>query len=184
MTISPDDILRFWRDAGPSAWYRKDEAFDEAIRTRFEATHHAAARGEHDGWLETPEGALALVILLDQFPRNLYRGSAHAFATDPLARQAAAAAIARGHDVAVEADLREFFYMPFEHSEDLADQDRALALFEALAEAKGDPDAAKWAQIHRFIVDRFGRFPHRNACLGRETTADEQAFLDGGGFSG
>jgi len=184
MSIQPDDILRFWREAGPASWYRKDEAFDAAIRARFEALHHTAARGELGDWLETPDGALALVILLDQFPRNLYRDSAHAFATDALARQVAREAIARGHDTAANPDLREFFYMPFEHSEDLADQDRALALFEALGKEKGDPDAAKWAHIHRFIVERFGRFPHRNACLGRETTPDEQAFLDGGGFSG
>ncbi len=185
MTIEPHDILSFWREAGPSAWYRKDEAFDAAIRDRFEAAHHAAARGEHDDWLATPEGALALLILLDQFPRNLYRGSAHAFATDPLAREVAGEAIARGHDAAPELqDLREFFYMPFEHSEDLADQDRGLALFEELGKAKGDADAARWAVIHRIIIEQFGRFPHRNACLGRETTEAEQAFLDGGGFSG
>jgi uncharacterized protein (DUF924 family) len=184
MPAHPADIVAFWREAGPKRWFEKDATFDEAIRLRFEDTHHAAARGEYDDWLETPEGALALVILLDQFPRNLYRGSAHQFATDPLARRIAAEAIARGHDKAVEAEMRDFFYLPFEHSEDMADQDRAVALCQAAAEAAGDPDLAKWALIHRFIVDRFGRFPHRNRCLGRETTPEEQAFLDQGGFSG
>jgi uncharacterized protein (DUF924 family) len=185
MPVQPEEILQFWREAGPSRWYRSDDAFDTLIRERFEAAHHAAARGELDDWLETPAGALALVILLDQFPRNLYRGSAHAFATDPLARAAARSAIARGHDQApVAQDLREFFYLPFEHAEELAEQDRAIELFEALGKAKGDPDTAKWAQIHRIIIAQFGRFPHRNRCLGRETTAEEQGFLDGGGFSG
>jgi uncharacterized protein (DUF924 family) len=184
MPAQPDEVLQFWREAGPSRWYRRDEAFDAQIRERFEATHHAAARGDLDDWAETADGALALVILLDQFPRNLYRGSAHAFATDPLARAVARAAIARGHDSAAAADLREFFYMPLEHSEDLADQDRAVELFDALAKAKEDPDTAKWAQIHRIIITQFGRFPHRNRCLGRETTGEEQAFLDGGGFAG
>lgn len=184
MAAHPADIVDFWREAGPKRWYAKDGAFDEAIRLRFEATHHAAARGECDSWTDTPEGALALVILLDQFPRNLFRGSAHAFATDGLARKLAAEAIARGHDQAVDPLLREFFYLPFEHAEDLAAQDRGLELCRAAGRERGDAEPDKWALIHRDIIARFGRFPHRNAALGRTTTPEEQAFLDGGGFAG
>jgi len=184
MPAHPADVVEFWRQAGPKRWFEKDAAFDEAIRLKFEATHHAAARGEYDDWIETAEGALALLILLDQFPRNLYRGSAHQFATDALARRIAAEAIERGHDKAVEREMRDFFYLPFEHSEDMADQDRGVALCQAAAEELAEPDFAKWALIHRFIVDRFGRIPHRNRCLGRETTPEEQAFLDQGGFAG
>ena len=184
MAAHPSDIVSFWREAGPKRWYAKDESFDDAIRLKFEPVHHAAARGEYDGWTETPEGALALVILLDQFPRNLYRGSAHAFATDGLALKLADEAIARGHDRAVEPLLREFFYMPFAHAEDLALQDRAVELLGALGRERGEADPGMWARIHREIIARFGRFPHRNRALGRATTSEEQAFLDGGGFAG
>lgn len=184
MSAHPADIIGFWRDAGPKKWFAKDEAFDDAIRLTFEAVHHGAARGDYDGWIDTPDGAIALVILLDQFPRNLYRGSAHAFATDPLARRAARAAIAAGHDRAVEPAFRAFFYLPLMHSEDLADQDLGVELHEAMGRERREPDAAKWALEHRDIVARFGRFPHRNRALGRETTTEEQAFLDAGGFAG
>ncbi|HZZ30867.1 MAG TPA: DUF924 family protein [Phenylobacterium sp.] len=175
-----NDILGFWLGAGPSKWFKKVTAFDEAIRLKFEPTHHRAARGEYDAWAETPDGALALVILLDQFPRNLYRGSAHAFATDGKARSIARAAVEQGFDRQVDTSLRNFFYLPFEHSEDLADQDFSLALS---AEA-GVEDDIKWAGIHRDIIARFGRFPHRNTALGRVTTAEEQEFMDEGGFGG
>ncbi len=184
MAAHPADIVDFWRAAGAARWFEKDPAFDEAIRLKFEPTHHAAARGEYEDWIETPEGALALLILLDQFPRNLYRGSAHQFAADPLARKLAAEAIARGHDRAFETELRSFFYLPYAHSEDMADQDRGVALCQAQADEAGDPELVKWALIHRFIVERFGRFPHRNRALGRDTTPEEQAFLDAGGFAG
>lgn len=140
----------------------------------------AAARGQYDGWADTAEGALALLILLDQFPRNLFRGSAHSYATDGKARAVARAAIARGFHREVAPELRQFFLLPFEHSESLADQDEARRLADEL----GDPDTRKWADIHRDIIARFGRFPHRNAALGRETTPAEQEFLDDGGFSG
>jgi uncharacterized protein (DUF924 family) len=184
MLAHPADILAFWRSSGPRRWFAKNDAFDAAIRLKFEPTHHAAARGEYDRWRESAEGALALVILFDQFPRNLYRGSAHAFATDPLARRLAADAIEHGHDRAGPADLRSFFYMPFEHSEDLADQDRSVALCEALQAETGDDGFLKWAVGHRDVVVRFGRFPHRNRALGRTTTPEEQVFLDNGGFAG
>ena len=180
MTAHPNDVIGFWRHAGPAKWFKKVNAFDEAVRLKFEPVHHAAARGEYDAWAASAEGALALLILLDQFPRNLYRGSAHAFATDPKARSIALAAVDKGFDRQVEPIMRNFFYLPFEHSEDLADQDYSVAL---CAEA-GEPDNLKWAGIHREIIARFGRFPHRNASLGRVTTPDEQEFLDEGGFSG
>lgn len=179
----PDDVIAFWQEAGPAKWFAKDEAFDAAIRVRFEALHHSAARGELAGWMQTWQGALALMLLLDQFPRNLYRGSAHSYAADPLARSLAEAAIAAGHDSAAPAELRVFYYLPFEHSEDLADQDRCVALCESLDAASGS-DYAQWARMHRDIIVRFGRFPHRNAALGRASTAAEAAFLDAGGFAG
>jgi uncharacterized protein (DUF924 family) len=180
MSAHPNDVTGFWRQAGPEKWFKKVAAFDDAIRLKFEPTHHAAARGEYDAWAETPEGSLALLILLDQFPRNLYRGSAHQFATDPKARAIARAATERGFDREVDPILRNFFYLPFEHSEDLADQDYGISL---VAEA-GVADDLKWARLHRDIIARFGRFPHRNAALARTTTPEEQEFLDEGGFSG
>lgn len=180
MTAIPNDILGFWRSAGPAKWYAKSDAFDSAIRLKFEPVHHAAARGQYDGWADTAEGALALLILLDQFPRNLYRSSGHAFATDGKARAIARAAIERGFHLTVDAELRQFFVLPFEHSENLADQDFGLAVATEL----GDEEVLKWVKIHRDIIVQFGRFPHRNPCLGRETTPAEQAFLDDGGFKG
>ncbi len=180
MVALPNDILGFWRNAGSKKWFARNPAFDEAIRLKFEPVHHAAARGAYDTWAQTPEGALALLILLDQFPRNLYRDSAHAFATDGKARQVARAATEAGFHREVDAELAQFFLLPFEHSEDLADQDMALALAAEL----GDPEALKWARIHRDVIVRFGRFPHRNAALGRAMTPAEQEFLDEGGFGG
>lgn len=182
--ITPADVVAFWLQAGPKAWFAKDDAFDEQIRARFGPLHLRASTGELGGWAATAEGALALLLLLDQFPRNMYRGSAHAFATDPLARSVAEAALARGFDQAVDPILRPFFYLPFEHSERLADQDRGVALCQKLKDDAGDADTLRWALLHRDIIARFGRFPHRNRCLGRQTTPEEQAFLDGGGFSG
>jgi uncharacterized protein (DUF924 family) len=170
---APADIVAFWREAGPRAWFSKDSAFDEAIRLRFQDAHFAAARGEMSAWEETAEGVLALVLLLDQFPRNLFRGGAHAFATDPLARRIAAHAVANGFDHTTPAE-------PFEHSEDAGDQALSLELYEA----HGDPELTKWARLHADIIARFGRFPHRNACLGRTSTPAELAFLAEGGFAG
>ena len=184
MTAKPQDVLGFWTAAGPAKWFKKSDAFDAAIRLKFEPVHHAAARGQYDGWAASAEGALGLIVLLDQFPRNLYRDSGHAFATDGKARAVASAAIAAGHDTRVEAALRAFFYLPFEHSESLIDQERGVGLFEGLLRDTGDADSLKWALLHRDIIARFGRFPHRNKALGRATTAAEQAFLDEGGFAG
>ena len=184
MPALPIDVIGYWQAAGPAKWFAHVPAFDEAIRLRFEPVHHAAARGEYAGWAASPDGALALLLLLDQFPRNLYRGSAHAYATDPLARFVAGKALAAAFDQAVDAVLRPFFYLPFEHSEALPDQDRSVALCEAHDAATGDVATLKWAVMHRAIIQRFGRFPHRNAALGRLTTAEEQAWLEDGGFAG
>ena len=161
-------------------WFAKDDAFDARFRERFEAAHFAAARRELDDWTRTPEGVLALLILLDQFPRNCFRGTGHAFATDPLARMFAVGALDAGFDRAVENDLRRFFYLPLQHAEDMALQDRQLALFQAMERPADD----RWAEHHHAIVERFGRFPHRNRALGRETTAEEKAFLEQDGFRG
>lgn len=180
----PGDVLDFWLQAGPKSWFSHDRALDAEILARFQPLHLAASRGELMDWAGTASGALALLIVVDQFPRNMWRGSAHAFATDALARAVAGAAIAKGFDLEVDPQLRPFFYLPFEHSERIEDQDRAVGLCQALRDAAGDEDTLKWALLHRDIVARFGRFPHRNRAFGRETTPEEQAFLDGGGFSG
>ncbi|MDQ6215335.1 DUF924 family protein [Achromobacter insolitus] len=173
------DVVAFWLNAGPQQWFSKSAEFDAAFRDRFEASHMAAAARELDPWLDDATGALALVILLDQFPRNAYRNTAHMFATDPLAQYFADHAIASGHDLAVDPQLRQFFYLPFEHAENLAAQNRGVALMEPL-----DAESLRWAVLHRDIIKRFGRFPHRNAALGRQTTQAEQEFLDSGGFAG
>jgi uncharacterized protein (DUF924 family) len=172
-------VTSFWREAGADAWFRKDDGFDGDFRSRFLDLHYAAARRELDGWSSHAEGSLALMILLDQFPRNCFRRTGHMFATDPLARHFAAKAVAAGHDMALDEALRAFIYLPFEHSEAMTDQERSVALYEANCQSN-----LKWAIEHRDIISRFGRFPHRNLALGRETTAEEQAFLDGGGFAG
>ena len=180
MVVNAADVMSFWKEAGPERWFNKNAAFDDEIREQFFDTYEAAAAGELSDWEQSAQGALALLILLDQFPRNMFRGDARAFATDPLARAITAGAIIRGFDSQVPKQLRSFFYLPFEHSEDLADQERCIAL----NKATGDADGLKWAEIHADIIRRFGRFPHRNAALGRTTTPEEQAFLDGGGFAG
>jgi uncharacterized protein (DUF924 family) len=178
--ITASDIVSFWRGAGPKAWFEKNTAFDDEVRRLFLRCHEAAASGALAAWENHPEGALALLILLDQFPRNMFRGDARAFATDPMARAIASRAIVRGFDAQVMPEMRTFFYLPFEHSEDYADQERAVAFYKAI----GDADGLKWAELHADIIRRFSRFPHRNAVLGRTTTPDEQAFLDSGGFAG
>jgi uncharacterized protein (DUF924 family) len=180
---SPTGVVAFWRNAGPRAWFAKSPAFDAELRSRFLDLHMAASRGELDDWAGTAEGALALLLLLDQFPRNMFRGSAHAFASDPLARAVARRAIEAGLDGQAPVELRPFFYLPFEHSEDPTDQALAVELCETLVPL-GDADSVKWAKVHKDIIDRFGRFPHRNACHGRRTTPEEQAFLESGGFKG
>jgi len=173
------EVVKFWRNAGPALWFAKDAAFDARFRERFLLDHEAAARGEMQHWLATPEGALALVILLDQFPRNAFRDSPRMYDTDVLARKAANAALAAGYDQQIARELRKFLVLPFAHSEDLADQERSVALARRIG-----PDDLAHAEHHRDIVRRFGRFPHRNKILGRETTAEEQKYLDAGGYTG
>lgn len=178
--ITPTDILSFWRDAGYDRWFGKDDAFDARIHARFADLHHAAAAGHLDDWQSTDDGALALVIVLDQFPRNLFRGTPQAFATDAKARGIATRAIDRGADHRVDPQLRPFFYLPLMHAEHLDAQERCVALNQAYGDAK----QLAFAIEHRDNIARFDRFPHRNAVLGRDTSPDEQAYLDGGGFKG
>jgi uncharacterized protein (DUF924 family) len=177
---SADEVLSFWRDAGEDKWFEKSDDFDRAIRDGFYATYEAAAAGKLSEWEKTPQGALALVIVLDQFPRNMFRNDARAFAADPLALEISKRALTSGFDKKVEPDLVAFLYMPFMHSENIADQRRCVDLFAN----HGDPNNLKFAEIHRDIIAKFGRFPHRNRVLGRSTTPEEQTFLDDGGFSG
>jgi uncharacterized protein (DUF924 family) len=172
-------VVDFWRAAGPNLWFAKDDAFDQRFHDRFLAAHEAAARGELAGWVRSADSALALVILLDQFPRNTFRGTARMYATDGHARLVADAAINAGHDQAFDFGLAKFFYLPFAHSEDFADQERSVALVRRL----GEPDLSH-AQRHREIIRRFGRFPHRNPILGRTMTAEEQRYLETGGYKG
>ncbi|WBY01916.1 DUF924 family protein [Ramlibacter tataouinensis] len=174
----PAEVVRFWAEAGPERWFRKDEAFDRDFRERFLPSHEAAAHGRLAVWGTSAEGSLALLVLLDQFPRNAFRGSARMYATDALARTIAHQAVAAGHDRQVaDPGLRNFFYLPYMHSEWLPDQLRAVAL------ARGTPSEPHACEHHE-IVERFGRFPHRNALLGRPSTRAELDFLAGGGFAG
>ncbi|WP_376093741.1 DUF924 family protein [Roseomonas sp. CCTCC AB2023176] len=178
----PDEalaVIAFWRDAGPALWFAKDPDFDQRFRTRFLLTHEAAASGSLSHWGDTAQGALALVILLDQFPRNAFRGTPRMYATDEQARKIADQAIRAGHDRQVDDLLGLFFRMPFAHSEIIADQERSVAL----AERFGEPNLSR-AKGHRDIVVRFGRFPHRNPILGRVMRPEEQRFLDEGGYGG
>jgi len=177
---SAGDVLAYWRALGPKRWFVQDAAVDAEIRDKFQGLYTAALAGSLGPWEDDASGALAHIILLDQFPRNMFRGTAAAFAADPVARAAAGRAIERGFDrQAVKAE-RPFFYLPFEHSEDPADQQRCVEL----NRARGDADSLKWALLHADVIRRFGRFPHRNAVLGRPSTPQEQAFLDDGGFAG
>lgn len=176
----PLDVLDFWFRAGPAAWFAKSDTFDAEIREKFGTLVDAAASGACDRWEEKPHSALALILLLDQFPRNLFRGSPRAFATDAKAREIADAVIGRGFDKAYPVPQKKFFYLPFEHSEDMADQERFIDLMMA----SNDEDGLNWGFRHMELIRRFGRFPHRNGVLGRETTEAEAAFLKAGGFSG
>jgi uncharacterized protein (DUF924 family) len=178
--VTAAGILAFWREAGRERWYKRDDSFDADLRGRFLELWRRAAAGELSSWEATDDGALALVIVLDQFSRNMFRGDIRTYASDALAREVAHRAIARGADTRVEAALLEFLYMPFMHSEHLADQLRCVELFRQT----GNPDNLGYAEGHAGIIRRFGRFPHRNRILGRATTPEEQAFLDNGGFSG
>lgn len=169
-------VLDFWfEDLSSDAWFAKDDAVDAAVAARLRHMHERAAAGEFDGWAETADGALALVLLLDQVPRNLYRNDPQAFATDGKALAVARDAVDRGLDRDLDEKQRSFLYMPFQHCEDLAVQEESLSLF---SERIGDEKARRFARRHHEIIARFGRFPHRNAVLGRKTTPEEAAFLE------
>lgn len=178
-SATPDQVIAFWRDAGPAKWFIKNDDFDRHFRQTFAADHLAAAQRKLDGWADTAEGTLALLILLDQYPRNAFRGSAHMFATDPLALFYTEQALGWGHDLAIEPTLRPFMYLPLEHAEDLDAQIRCVALCRPLG-----GETLRYAEVHHDIISRFGRFPHRNDLLGRVTTTEEQTFLQSGGFAG
>ena len=175
--IEVREVLAFWREAGPAKWFKGGATFDALCRERLLAPHLAASRRKLDSWMGTAEGALALLLLLDQIPRNVFRGSAHAFATDLLALHFAEQAVDAGFDQAIDAPMRAFFYLPFEHAEDMAAQERSVRLFEAM----GSAEHTRFAHGHREAIAKFGRFPHRNAVLGRVNTPAEQAWLDAGG---
>ena len=172
-------VIDFWLDAGPQKWFAKDLAFDAAFRQRFMDDHMAAASRELDSWMDCAEGALALILLLDQFPRNAFRDTAHMFATDSLALRFAQQGLERGYLPAIDKDLRVFMILPFEHSEDLHHQELAVQLCQDL-----DQRTLQFAILHRDIIMKFGRFPHRNEMLGRVTTDAEREFLYQGGFKG
>jgi uncharacterized protein (DUF924 family) len=180
----PGEVLEFWfSEQSRPLWFEKNAGFDEEIRNRFGANVSAACIGDLDYWVRAVDSSLALVLLLDQFPRNIHRGTLRAFAGDPRARITANTAIERGFDRRTPLDRRFFFYLPFEHAEDPKDQARSVALFRGWAEEHrgGARERAleqmKYVLRHQEIVERFGRFPHRNVVLGRESTPDEIAFL-------
>jgi uncharacterized protein (DUF924 family) len=177
---TPAEILAFWREAGRNRWYGQDGAFDDEVRRRYLALWQEAAAGKLASWEASDEGALALTIVLDQFPRNMFRDDPRTYATDAMAREVASRAIDRGADARIDPALKEFLYLPFMHSEHLSDQLRCVDLFRK----SGNAENLKYAEDHADIVRRFGRFPHRNRVLDRRTTPEEQAFLDAGGFSG
>jgi uncharacterized protein (DUF924 family) len=174
------DVVSFWRAAGPARWFRNDAAFDAQVRRRLGTPHEWAATGALDNYAGDATGALALLILLDQAPRNMFRGTPEAFATDAHARLIARMAIAAGLDKRVPRIMRGFFYLPFMHSEDLADQELCVRLYREA----GDAGGLRWADLHRDIIARFGRFPHRNPILGRAAKPEEERFLEEGGFGG
>jgi uncharacterized protein (DUF924 family) len=178
--VTPGDILAFWREAGHERWYTRNAAFDGEVRNQFLGLWRQAAAGELSSWETSDDGALALVIVLDQFPRNMFRDDIQAYSSDQQARGVARRAIARGVDARLEPALLEFLYMPFMHSEHPADQELCVELFRRT----GNTENLKFAEDHADIIRRFGRFPHRNRILGRTSTPEERAFLDNGGFSG
>ena len=178
--MTPQDITAFWFAAGETRWFTKDAGFDGALKVRFGKAWAEARNGAFDDWGDTPEGALGLVLLLDQVPRNIHRGSPLAFATDARALSLAKASIGRGFHWQLTAPQAMWLLMPLEHSENIDDQWRCLSLFQSL----GLNEMAYWARLHLDIITRFGRFPHRNRVLGRASTKDELAFLASGGFSG
>ena len=190
LDAAAQEVLAFWfgdgRERGQSRtqWFRKDAVFDEEIRVRFLATYERAVAGELESWKQQATGCLALIVVLDQFPRNLFRGTRRAFEADALARKAARFALAKEYDRTLRPVERMFIYLPFEHSEHLPDQDLCLRLMKELSGFRETRELHVWAEKHLVIVRRFGHFPHRNAALGRESSAEETEFLKqpGSGF--
>lgn len=178
--LTPADVNDFWFGADPKQWFAKSDAFDAEIREKFGEAVEAAGKGELDAWQETPEGALALVILLDQFTRNLNRGDPKTWASDEKAVAIAESAVARGFDMELATEKRRFLYMPYMHSENMEMQRKSIALSERV----DSEEFQKYVHHHAGIVERFGRFPHRNAVLGRESTPEEKAYLEDDGFKG
>ncbi len=174
------EVVKFWIDAGAKKWWKKDPEFDAEINRRFGRIHQQACKGECDHWASTPEGALALILVLDQFSRNLHRNSRLAFAQDNKSAALVKAQVEAGNDRKMPSEVQAFCYLPLVHSEDLADQQQAVELMQSL----GWEAALRSAIEHRDIIAEFGRFPHRNEVLGRDTTEAEQKFLDEGGFAG
>ena len=189
--MKADAVLDFWfgREGEPGyggfreEWFRKDPEFDRECRDSFEALYEEAAAGNLDGWREDARSCLALVIVLDQFSRNMFRGKPRSYATDKKAQETAEYAVDHALDRELPEFQRMFLYMPFMHSENVEDQRRSVELFERLAGEEGAPDVVSYAVAHRDIVERFGRFPHRNEILGRETTPEEAVFLTTEGSS-
>jgi uncharacterized protein (DUF924 family) len=179
---NPEDILAFWLDeVGPKGWYEVSPALDDTIRERFHADWARARDGGMSLWLTYPSGTLSYIILTDQFPRNMYRGSGEAFATDGIARAAAKMAIDRNWDLRIDEPARQFFYLPLMHSECLADQERCVRLMMTRMPETG-PSNLVHARAHREVIRRFGRFPYRNEALARPSHAAEAAFLAAGGY--
>ncbi len=173
-------VLEFWQNAGPKTWFSKSDAFDTSIKQQFGALHEKAAANELSSWESQPDSVLALILILDQFSRNLFRNDARAFAQDELCLKITKSALSLEFDTKVDPSVKQFFYMPLMHSESILDQRHCVSLFHAA----NLPDNLKYAILHRDIIERFGQFPHRNSVLGRPTSPAERAFLDGGGFSG
>lgn len=176
----PDEVLEFWLSLEGDQHFNPSPALDDEIRRRFLADYEAAVCGDYQHWENDPRSTVVVVIVVDQFPRNMFRGQAKSFAADDQALGLAKRAVARGVDLKVGEDLRRWPYLPYMHSEALEDQWACISL----CERSGLEDTALWAKLHADVIEKFGRFPHRNAVLGRPTTKDEQAFLDAGGFSG
>ena len=179
---TPETVLTYWLDeVGPEGWYSGAPELDAAVKARFLGTWQRVMDGHCGLWLTSPSGTLAYIIVADQFSRNMFRGTAQAFASDPNARAAAKIALSRDWDLKISEPARQFFYMPLEHSENLIDQDRAMRLFAARMPLTG-ADNLLHARVHRQIIRKFGRFPFRNAALGRQSTAAEREWLEAGGY--
>ncbi|UYV35841.1 DUF924 domain-containing protein [Rhodobacteraceae bacterium D3-12] len=180
--VRPEDVLEFWLDeVGPKGWYEVSDSLDETIREKFLTAWQNACEGAYSLWLTYPSGALAYVILLDQFPRNMFRGEGKAFASDPAALAAAKVAISKGWDLKIDEPGRQFFYLPMMHSENLCDQERCVRLMKERMPQSGEGNLLH-AKAHREVIRQFGRFPYRNDALSRKPTDTERDYVDAGGY--